>query len=63
MLFCVSAPNPPTSIDRAAMIAMIICQDSICGPNATNITFASSATAAIFGAVEKNATTAEGAPS
>ena len=63
MLFCISAPNAPISIDSAEMIAMICCQDASCGPNAVNITCASTATAAIFGAVEKNATTGAGAPS
>ena len=63
MLFCTSAPNAPTIIESAAIIAITMRHETSCGPNAVNITCASTTRAAILGAVEKNVTTGVGAPS
>ena len=53
-LFCIRAPNAPITIDIAEMIAITSRHECSCGPNVVNITCASRATAAIFGADEKN---------
>jgi hypothetical protein len=49
MLFCISAPNAPISIDSAEMIATICCQDCCVRAERDEQHMRQQATAAIFG--------------